>query len=397
MSHPALTAGLLASAALLGGFAPARAAPPEALTQAGIDGATFAPLPDAPGRAPVPAVVKAEVLLDRARFSPGVIDGIDGENFRRALAAYQRQTGLPVTGRLDRASWDRLTTGAPAPLKTADVTRAEADGPFTAQIPRDFEAQSKLKRLGYHDSTEALAERYHMGEALLRALNPHRRFTAGQRILVADIDGARPSDKVARIVVDKSGHDVEALAADGRLIAYYPASIGSAEKPAPTGDYVIQRIAHNPNYTYSPRYHFKGVSAKTAFTIAPGPNNPVGLVWMDLSAEGGYGIHGTPDPDAVGKTQSHGCIRLTNWDALDLAAMADKGTPVTFGDVPGSTGPVAPPMPATPPTAAAPAPPAAAPSATTAAAATPSPPAASPTPSAPESPTAAAGAPKSQP
>ena len=118
---------------------------------------------------------------------------------------------------------------------------------------------------------------------------------------------------------------------------------------------------------------------------------------MDLSAEGGYGIHGTPDPDAVGKTQSHGCIRLTNWDALDLAAMADKGTPVTFGDVPGSTGPVAPPMPATPPTAAAPAPPAAAPSATTAAAATPSPPAASPTPSAPESPTAAAGAPKSQP
>ena len=389
MSLPAFPAGLLASALLLAALAPARAAPPAALTERGIDDAAFAPLPDPPGRRPLPAVVKAEVLLDRANFSPGVIDGMDGENFRKALAAYQRQMALPATGRLDQATWDRLTAGAPPPLKTAEVTAAEADGPFTKRIPRDFEAQSKLKHLGYRDSAEALGERYHMGEALLRALNPRARFAAGQRIVVADVDAheAKPAAKVARIVVDKAGHDVEALAADGRLLAYYPASIGSDEKPAPTGDYVIQRIAHNPDYTYSPKYHFKGVSAKTAFTIAPGPNNPVGLVWMDLSAEGGYGIHGTPDPDAVGKTQSHGCIRLTNWDALSLAAMADKGTPVTFGDAPGSTGPVqaptaAPPATASVPPAAAPAP---APSA---------PPVAAP---AAAQPSASAGVPKPQP
>ena len=349
MSHRAFSAGPLAAALLLGPLAPALAAPAGALTERGIDEAAFAPLPDTPEQRPVPAVVKAEVLLDRARFSPGVIDGIDGENFRKALAAYQRQMGLPATGRLDPASWDRLTAGAPPPLRTVAVTRAEADGPFTRRIPREFEAQSRLKRLGYRDSAEAIGEHYHMGEGLLRALNPGKGFSAGQKILVADVGEARPAETAARVVVDKAGHNVEALAADGRLISYYPASIGSDDKPAPTGDFVIQRVAHNPDYTYDPKYHFKGVKAKTAFTIAPGPNNPVGLVWMDLSAEGGYGIHGTPEPAEVGKTQSHGCIRLTNWDALDLAAMVDKGTPVSFGDVPGATGPRPPAAPAAPP------------------------------------------------
>ena len=364
MTHPARPVALLAALTALAGLAPAeaaRAAPAPALTGAAVDAAAFAPLPDTPGERPVPSVIKAEVLLDRARFSPGVIDGLDGENFGKALGAYQRQMGLPATGRLDQATWDRLTAGAPAPLKTAEVTKAEGDGPFTKDIPRDFEAQSRLRRLGYRDAAEAIAEHYHMGQALLKALNPGRRFAAGQQITVANVDEAKPTETVARIVVDKKDHDVEALAADGRLLAYYPASIGSDEKPAPTGDYTITRIAHDPDYTYLPKYRFKGVSAKKPFTIAPGPNNPVGRVWMDLSAEGGYGIHGTPDPDTVGKTQSHGCIRLTNWDALNLAAMARKDTPVSFGDVPGSTGPArpasqpaAPDTPATQPNAAAP-------------------------------------------
>ena len=329
------------------------------MTQKAVDDAGFSALPDRASERAVPEIVKAEVLLDRARFSPGAIDGIDGENFRHALSAYQVQMGLPASGRLDQATWDRLTAGAPAPLTSVEVTKAEAEGPFTKAIPVDFEAQSKLKHMGYRDIREALGERYHMSEPLLMALNPGSRFAAGQRIVVADVDAAKPGDKVARIVVDKAGNDVEALAADGRLIAYYPASIGSEEKPAPTGDFTVHRVDRDPVYTYDPKYHFKGVSAKEPFSIKPGPNNPVGLVWMDLGGDG-YGIHGTPSPEAVGKTQSHGCIRMTNWDALNLAGMVGKGTPVSFGDVQGSTGPVqAAPAAPTPTVSAPPAPPAA--------------------------------------
>ena len=346
MTHRPFHAATLACIALGGCGAPALAAAPPSLSEKAVDEAAFTPLPDKPGDHAVPEVVKAEVLLDRARFSPGAIDGIDGENFRKAISAYQTQMSLPVTGRLDQATWDRLTAGAPVPLKSVEISKADVDEPFTRTIPVDFEAQSKLKRMGYHDIREKLGERHHMSVPLLRALNSGSTFAAGQRVVVADVGEGKPTDKVAKVVVDKAGRDVEALAADGRLIAYYPASIGSGEKPAPTGDYVIQRIARNPDYTYFPKFHFKGVKAKTAFTIAPGPNNPVGLVWMDLSAEGGYGIHGTPDPEAVGKTQSHGCIRLTNWDALNLATMVDKNTPVSFGDVRGSTGPVQPSQPA---------------------------------------------------
>ena len=341
MSHRPFLATVVAMAAV-GCLSPSFAAAPPPMTAASVEDARYAPLPDSPSERALPEVVRAEVLLDRARFSPGAIDGIDGENFRKALAAYQRQMGLPTSGRLDQTTWERLTSGTPAPLKTVEVSKEEAKGPFTPSIPREFEAQSKLKRLGYRDIREELGERYHMSPTLLASLNPGSRFAAGQTIVVAAVNDGKPIDKIAKVVVDKTGHDVEALAPDRHLVAYYPASIGSAEKPAPTGDYVIQRIAHNPDYTYSPKYHFKGVKAKTAFTIQPGPNNPVGLVWMDLSAEGGYGIHGTPSPEAVGKTQSHGCIRLTNWDALNLAAMVDKDTPVSFSEGPGSTGPVPP-------------------------------------------------------
>jgi len=336
------------SAAVISACAPAALAAPPALTEKAVQDASFSPLPDRSSARAEPEVVKAEVLLDRAHFSPGVIDGIDGDNFRKAVTAYQKQMGLPASGRLDQATWDRLTAGAPAPLTSAEVMAADAKGPFTRRIPLDFEAQSRLKHMGYHDIPEALAERFHMSQPLIMALNPGRTFAAGQQIVVANVERGKPTDKAARVVVDKTGHNVEALAADGRLLAYYPASIGSTDKPAPTGDFAIRRIAHNPDYTYFPRFHFKGVGSKEAFTIAPGPNNPVGLVWMDLSYDG-YGIHGTPNPESVGKTQSHGCIRLTNWDALNLAALVDKDTPVSFGDVPGSTGPVPPaPAPAAP-------------------------------------------------
>ena len=314
----------------------------------GVESATFSPLPDQSKTRPEPEIVKAEVMLDRAQISPGAIDGFQGDNLRDALTAYQKQSNLDPSGRLDQPTWDKLTAGAPQALVTYKITEEDAKGPFTKRIPLNFEAQSKLEHLGYHDIVEELAERFHMSRSLLRALNPRSRFRTGEDLKVANVVVPVPTEKAARIVVDKTGHDVEALAADGRLLAFYPASIGSAEKPAPSGDFTIHRIDRNPIYTYDPKYHFKGVSATKPFSIAAGPNNPVGLVWMDLGGDG-YGIHGTPSPDAVGKTQSHGCIRLTNWNALNLAERVQPGTPVSFGDVPGANGPVAtpalPPMP----------------------------------------------------
>ena len=352
---------VLASALLLGGTGSVFAAPPHRLTEQAIDNASRPASSDKKSAFPDAGLVKAAVLLDRARFSPGAIDGFAGDNLHDAIKAFQQQAGLDASGLLDPATWDRLTTKAPPTLKAYAITAEDAKGPFTTSIPTDFEAQSRLKHLGYHTIREELAERFHMGEPLLRSLNPGSSFRAGDHILVADVARSEPAGKAARVVVDKAGHDVEALDVDGKMLARYPASIGSTDKPAPTGDLTIHAVVRNPDYTYDPSYKFKGVKAKEPFTIQPGPNNPVGLVWMDLGGDG-YGIHGTPDPAEVGKTQSHGCIRLTNWDALDLASMVGKGTAVHFGEAPGSTGPV-PPTPATPaptpvetPVAAAPAP-----------------------------------------
>ncbi len=336
----------LASALLLGGTGASLAAPAPRLTEQTVDGASRPAASDKKSAFPDPGLVKAAVLLDRARFSPGAIDGLAGDNLHDAIKAYQQQAGLDATGVLDAATWERLTAKMPPTLKAYVITAEDAKGPFTKTIPTDFEAQSRLDRLGYHDIREELAERFHMAEPLFRSLNPGFSFRSGDRIVVTDVGRSEPPAKAARVVVDKAERDVEALDLDGKLLARYPASIGSTDKPAPSGDLTIHAVVRNPDYTYDPNYKFKGVKTKQPFTIQPGPNNPVGLVWMDLGGDG-YGIHGTPDPAEVGKTQSHGCIRLTNWDALDLASMVGKGTAVHFGDQPGSTAAV-PPTPATP-------------------------------------------------
>jgi lipoprotein-anchoring transpeptidase ErfK/SrfK len=191
---------------------------------------------------------------------------------------------------------------------------------------------AKLDRLGYTSPVEELAEKFHMDESLLKALNPGKAFDkAGTTILVANIKNEKPGEKVGKIVVEKGQHALRALDKDGKLVAFYPASIGSEEKPAPSGSYKVERVAQNPSYTYNPKYKFKGVKSDKPFTIKPGPNNPVGAVWIDLSLES-YGIHGTPEPSKVGKTYSHGCVRLTNWDVKQLAAMVEKGTSVEFVD-----------------------------------------------------------------
>jgi lipoprotein-anchoring transpeptidase ErfK/SrfK len=139
----------------------------------------------------------------------------------------------------------------------------------------------------------------------------------------------KAKEKVHKIAIDKTARALRALDKDGNLVAFYPASVGSQEKPAPSGTHKVERVAESPTYTYNPEYKFKGVDSEKAFTIKPGPNNPVGLVWIDLSIES-YGIHGTPEPAKVGKSYSQGCVRLTNWDAKELASMVDRGTPVEF-------------------------------------------------------------------
>jgi lipoprotein-anchoring transpeptidase ErfK/SrfK len=212
---------------------------------------------------------------------------------------------------------------------TYTITEQDVKGPFLAKVPARMEEMQGLERLSYGSAQEALAEKFHMSERLLKALNAGKSFAAEDVIVVANIGPSERAAKAVRVDVDKSARLVKAFDGKGELIAVFPASIGSKEKPAPSGTYKITSIARDPHYKYNPEYAFKEVRSKEPFTINPGPNNPVGSVWIGLSARG-YGIHGTPDPAKVGKTESHGCVRLTNWDAKKLAAMVSTGTAVTF-------------------------------------------------------------------
>jgi lipoprotein-anchoring transpeptidase ErfK/SrfK len=187
-----------------------------------------------------------------------------------------------------------------------------------------------LKSLSYTSPREAIAEKFHMSEALLEALNPGRKFDEpGQTISVANVVMKEVRPVVTRVEVDKTAQTVKALGKDGALIAFFPASVGSEEKPTPGGVLKVTSIDAHPSYRYNPDYRFKGVKSREAFTIRPGPNNPAGSHWIGLSAES-YGIHGTPHPSKVSKSESHGCVRLTNWDVDRLAKMLKKGTEVAF-------------------------------------------------------------------
>jgi lipoprotein-anchoring transpeptidase ErfK/SrfK len=305
----------------------ARQKAPAKLSPEAINAAEFSN-----GTASRPLLIKMQVLLDRARFSPGLIDGEDGENVEHAIAAFQKERGLDPTGVLNQETWDRLkeTSNEPIVVDYA-LTEEDADTPLLDKLPTKMEKQADLKRLSYTSIREAVAEKFHMSEALLRALNPKASFEEpGESLAVLGVAKA-PLPKVDKVEVLKAGKQLRALDEAGRVVAVFPATIGGGDKPTPSGVLKVAKVARNPTYVYNPDYAFKSVKAKTTFKIQPGPNNPVGTVWIDLGGDG-YGIHGTPDPDKIGKTVSHGCVRLTNWDAEALASAVRKGTMVAFVD-----------------------------------------------------------------
>ena len=323
---------LFAAAIFLGWLVlPATAA---GLDAAAINNAEFRSKPAAEDKADA-AVVKAQVLLDRAHFSPGEIDGKLGENAQKALKAFADAKGLPSDKALTPEIWTTLAASSQDPvIAEYKVSDSDVKGPFLEKLPARMEDMKSLKALSYTSPREAIAEKFHMSEELLAALNPGKKFDrAGETIFVASVPIKPPKLAIGRIEVDKSGQTVKAFDPSGALIAFFPATVGSEEKPTPGGTLKVVSADANPNYRYNPDYKFKGVKSKEAFTIKPGPNNPVGSYWIGLSAEG-YGIHGTPNPSKVSKAESHGCIRLTNWDANLLGKNIKKGTPVVFVDEP---------------------------------------------------------------
>jgi lipoprotein-anchoring transpeptidase ErfK/SrfK len=314
-----------------GQAAPANPAGATPISVQAANSAVFTPPPtDATQQSAT--LLRAEVLLDRAGFSPGVIDGRYGENLRQALAAFQKAKGLPASGALDAATWQALNAvGGPTVLARYVLTQADVAGPFIPAVPDRLQEQAALPAMGYTSAAELLAERFHMDEDLLRALNPGESFTgAGAEIIVAN--PARPALAAAvdRIEVDAKEKAVRAFDAAGRLLAFYPATIGSSDNPSPAGAVTVTGVSRNPDYVYDPRkLDYARGEIRRRLTVKPGPNNPVGLVWIDLSKPT-YGIHGTPEPDVIGKTQSHGCVRLTNWDVQALAAGVKAGVKVRF-------------------------------------------------------------------
>ncbi|HEX2019171.1 MAG TPA: L,D-transpeptidase [Aurantimonas sp.] len=322
-SRACLTTLMMASCAL-----PALAA---SISKSDVNNAELANLGSTGGE-PDPVVLKAQILLDRADVSPGVIDGYEGENLSKAVSTFEKINDLPVDGELDEEVWRKLGGDEDAELLVDyQITADDAGTEFLEEIPDDYAKRAELDALGFTSIEEMLAERHHLDVELFNALNEGKEMSEGTTIVVADIGEPRTTGTIARIEADKSGAQLRAYNDSDDLILAYPATIGSEENPSPEGTHEVEAIAIDPTYTYRPDENFQQGDNDEVLTLAAGPNNPVGTVWIDLSKPT-YGIHGTAEPAEIDKTASHGCVRLTNWDAEELARLVETGIPVRFID-----------------------------------------------------------------
>ena len=319
------------------------------------------PQPDSPSRPAAAAeeaerpkldgtIFHAQVLLDRAGFSPGIIDGQEGLVFKDALRGFQKARGLEETGKLDQTTRAALLQDRAPSTIMLRIDQSDAAGPFF-QIPEEPEDQARMERLGYRNLLEKLAEKFHTSPLTIVALNDPKTVLRAGTVLrlpnvlpgsrtygdvkpdvaqvLSDLNVHPDQPKAKRVVVDKSEKLVRVFGEDDRLIAQFPATLGSDKDPLPLGNWKVNTIAYNPPFKYQPKLFWDVEDDEKEQMLPPGPNGPVGIVWIDLNREH-IGIHGTNSPETIKRAESHGCVRLTNWDAARLTRMIGNGMEVVF-------------------------------------------------------------------